>query len=133
MLNFKKYTVITAAALSLCLTTHVSADVNESLQNICTIIKSDDKGELRKKMKAVQSDYNLKLRDYYSGITCGGKSLIKSSFDYNSINTGTVLIKKMPKGDLEEPEHDSEGAILEWASANGKNTELLGVLRDRIE
>lgn len=78
MLNFKKYTIITAAALSLCLTTQASADINESLQNICTIVKSDDKRELRRKMKSVQSDYNLKLRDYYSGITCGGKSLIKS-------------------------------------------------------
>jgi hypothetical protein len=133
MLNFKKYTIITAAALSLCLTTQASADINESLQNICTIVKSDDKRELRRKMKSVQSDYNLKLRDYYSGITCGGKSLIKSSFEYDSIETGTLLIKKMPKGDLSEPEHDSAGVILEWASSNGKNTELLSVLRDRIE
>ena len=46
------------------------ASVEEALANICTIVQADDKGELRKKMRRVQSDFKLKLRDYYSGITC---------------------------------------------------------------
>ena len=99
-------TSIAIASLSLTLTGTAQADINDALQNICTIVKADDKGELRKKMKRVQSDFRLKLKDYYSGISCGGNSLIRTAMKNNSIQTGTLLVKKMPKGELKAPEQD---------------------------
>jgi hypothetical protein len=36
------------------------ADVNQDLANICTIVKANDKSELRKKMRKVEADYKLK-------------------------------------------------------------------------
>ena len=60
-------TSIAIAATSIVFAAPVQADVAEALQNICTIVKADDKSELRKKMKRVQSDYRLKLQDYYTG------------------------------------------------------------------
>ena len=86
MLKFKKITLMAALGAAMGFSSMANADVNETLANICTIVEADDKGELRKKMRAVNSDYRLKLRDYYSGITCGGQSLIKSSFNNNSID-----------------------------------------------
>ena len=66
-------TSLFALTASLALTGTANANVEEALANICTIVSADDKGELRKKMRAVQSDYRLKLHDYYSGISCNGQ------------------------------------------------------------
>ncbi|MEO9947259.1 DUF3718 domain-containing protein, partial [Paraglaciecola sp.] len=101
-------------------------------QNICTIVKADDKGELRKKMKRVQSDFRLKLKDYYTGVSCGGNSLIRTAMLNNAVETGTLMVKKMPKGDLSAPEKDGK-TVLDWASENGLATSpIVAVLNDRI-
>ena len=108
------------------------ADINDALQNICTIVKADDKGELRRKMRRVQSDYNLKLKDYYTGVSCGGNSLIRTAMLNNSEETGTLMIKKMPRGDLKAPEKDGK-TVLVWASENGLGTSpIVTALNDRI-
>jgi hypothetical protein len=108
------------------------ADVNEALQNICTIIQADDKSELRKKMKIVESDYRLKLQDYYTGVSCGGNSMIRTAMLSNALETGTLMIKKMPKSDLEAPEKDGK-TLQDWATENGLgDSPLYAVLLDRI-
>jgi hypothetical protein len=60
------------------------ADVNDDVQKNCTIVKADDKSELRKKMKKVENDYQCKLQDYYTGISCCGDSLIRLAFSNNA-------------------------------------------------
>ena len=111
---------------------NAQADINDALQNICTIIKADDKGELRKKMKRVQSDYRLKLKDYYTGVSCGGNSLIRTAMLNNSEATGTLMVKKMPKGDLKAPEKDGK-TVLIWASENGLDASpIVAALNNRI-
>ncbi|MBC3764872.1 DUF3718 domain-containing protein [Neptunicella marina] len=111
--------LLTVAALSSVLVAPMSfADVNEDLQNICTIVKNNDKGELRKKMRGVQKDYNLRLGDFYTGVSCGGSSLIRYSMQNNAVDVGTYMIKKMSKKDLAQAEADGM-AIKDWAQANG--------------
>jgi hypothetical protein len=39
-------------AVSLTFVGSAQADINEDLKNICNIVKSDDKGELRKKIRS---------------------------------------------------------------------------------
>jgi hypothetical protein len=108
------------------------ADVNDALQNICTIVKADDKGELRRKMKRVQSDYNLKLKDYYTAVSCGGNSLIRTAMLNDAEKTGTLMIKKMPRGDLSAPEKDGK-TLLGWASENGlEASPIVAALNERI-
>ena len=83
MLKFAKTAaLVLTASFGINATAH--ANVEEALANICTIVSADDKGELRKKMRAVQSDYRLKLHDYYSGITCNGQSLIRTALQNNA-------------------------------------------------
>ncbi len=107
-------------------------DVSEALANICTIIKADDKGELRKKMRTVQSDYNMKLRDYYSGITCNGNSLIRTAMLSEAVETGTLLVKKMPKSELSNPEKDGK-TLSAWISENDLSASPIAtVLNERI-
>lgn len=108
------------------------ANVGEALQNICTIVKADDKGELRKKMKRVQSDFSLKIKDYYSGVSCGGNSLIRTAMLNDAVKTGTLLVKKMPKSDLSAPEKDGK-TVTAWAAENGlADSPIAAVLKDRI-
>ena len=109
---------IALAATSVISASQAQADVGVALQNICTIVKADDKGEQRKKMKKVQADYRLKLKDYYSGISCGGNSLIRTAMLNNAVEAGTLLVKKMPKSDLSAPEQDGK-TLQAWAAENG--------------
>ena len=125
-------TSIAIAATSLLLTGTAQADINNALQNICTIVKTDDKGELRKKMKKVQSDYKLKLKDYYSGVSCGGNSLIRTALLNQAVETGTLLVKKMPKSELSSPEKDGK-TLQAWISENSLDASpITSVLNDRI-
>jgi hypothetical protein len=125
-------TSIAIATISLFTAGNAQADVSEALQNICTIVKADDKGELRKKMKRVQSDYRLKLKDFYTGVSCGGNSLIRTAMLNNAIETGTLMVKKMPKGDLSSPEQDGK-TVLVWASENGLDASpIVAALNNRI-
>ena len=125
-------TSIAIATISLFTAGNAQADVSEALQNICTIVKADDKGELRKKMKRVQSDFRLKLKDYYTGVTCGGNSLIRTAMLNNAVETGTLMVKKMPKGDLSAPEQDGK-TVLAWASENCLDASpIVAELNERI-
>ena len=125
-------TSIAISTLSLTLSGTAQADINDALQNICTIVKADDKGELRKKMRRVRSDFRLRLKDYYSGISCGGHSLIRTAMQNDSIETGTLLVKKMPRGELTAPEQDGK-TVRAWATENGwEDSPILTVLNERI-
>ena len=117
MLNSVKSS-LAIAVVSVLLSGFAHADVNADLQNICTIVKADDKDELRKKMKKVESDHSLKLQDYYSGITCGGESLIRTAMLNNAVEAGTMMIKKMPKSQLTAPEADGK-TLVDWTNEKG--------------
>ncbi|GAB3031040.1 DUF3718 domain-containing protein [Bowmanella dokdonensis] len=122
----KKSTLILFGAVSAFTFAPASfADINDALQNICTIVKNDDKSELRKKMRSVQDDYRLRLGDYYSGISCGGNSLIRYAMENGSVETGTYMIKKMGRSDLEAAEKDGM-PLKAWAEANGHMASPIG-------
>jgi hypothetical protein len=125
-------TSIAIATASLLFAGNAQADVSAALQNICTIVKADDKGELRKKMKRVQSDFRMKLKDYCTGVSCGGNSLIRTAILNDAKETGTLMVKKMPKGDLSSPEQDGK-TVLIWTSENGLDASpIVAALNDRI-
>ncbi|MBN7821790.1 DUF3718 domain-containing protein [Bowmanella yangjiangensis] len=121
----KKSALVLLGLASLAVSPLSVADINDDLQNICTIVKNDDKAELRKKVKQVQDDYNLRLGDYYEGISCGGQSLIRYSMENNAAEVGTFMIKKMSKTDLQKVEKDGM-ALQQWAEANGHIATSIG-------
>ena len=89
MLKIVKTSLVIAATFGV--SGLAQANVNEALANICTIVQADDKGELRKKMRTVASDYRLKLKDYYSGVSCSGNSLIRTAMLSNAVEAGYWL------------------------------------------
>ena len=125
MLKLVKYS-LALAAVSVLSSGFAYADVNDDLQNICTIVKADDKDELRKKMKKVESDHRLKLQDYYTGISCGGESLIRTAMLNNAVESGTMMIKKMPKSQLTAPEADGK-TLVDWTNEKGFSTSPIAV------
>ncbi|MEG3767787.1 DUF3718 domain-containing protein [Alteromonas sp. 14N.309.X.WAT.G.H12] len=125
-------TSLAITALGLGFAGAAQADINDALANICTIVQADDKGELRKKIRLVESDYRLKLRDYYSGISCGGNSLIRTAILNNAVEAGTLLVKKMPKDDLSTPEKDGK-TLQAWVSESGhQDSPIAEVLAKRL-
>lgn len=123
MLKIVKTSLI-ALTVSFTFAGTANANVEEALANICTIVSADDKGELRKKMRSVQSDYRLKLRDYYSGVSCGGQSLIRTAIANNATEVGTLLVKKMPSKDLKQPENDGK-TLQAWITDNGHQDHIV--------
>ncbi|MCW8107946.1 DUF3718 domain-containing protein [Alteromonas ponticola] len=131
MLKTVKASIILATA-SLIFAGSAQANIETDLANICNIVKVDDKGELRKKMKKVETDYRLKLQDYYTGISCDGQSLLRTAFLNNAVEAGTLLVKKMPKSQLNAPEKDGK-TLRAWVSENGlMESPLAGELNERI-
>ncbi|MDN4504270.1 DUF3718 domain-containing protein, partial [Alteromonadaceae bacterium BrNp21-10] len=81
--------LLTIAAITTALVSPLTyADINSDLENICTIVKNNDKGELRKKMRSVNKEYNVRLGDIYSGVSCGGESLIRYSMQNAANDVG---------------------------------------------
>ncbi|MFC3093455.1 DUF3718 domain-containing protein [Alteromonas sediminis] len=131
MLKIVKASLIISAA-SVGFAMPAQADINEALANICTIVQADDKGELRKKMRTVQSDYKMKLRDYYDGITCNGNSLIRTALLSNAVETGTLMVKKMPSRTLGEPENDGK-TLSAWIQEQGLDgNAIASALQERL-
>ncbi|MBN7820844.1 DUF3718 domain-containing protein [Bowmanella sp. Y26] len=121
-------TAILAAAFSV----PSLADINADLQNICTIVKNNDKSELRKKMKKVRDDYNLKLGDVYEGISCEGLSLIRYAMLNSADDAGEYMVKSMSRSDLQKTEKDGS-TVEQWAEANGHLKSATGLaLVDRL-
>ncbi|MFS1703309.1 DUF3718 domain-containing protein, partial [Alteromonas sp. AMM-1] len=60
----------------------------------------------------------LKLHDYYAGISCNGQSLIRTAIENNAVEVGTLLVKKMPSKELQEPEKDGK-TLQAWITENG--------------
>lgn len=107
-------------------------EVNEALANICTIVGADDKGELRKKMRKVQTEFRLKLSDYYAGVTCGNESLVRHAIKNDAIETGTFMVKRIPKSLLTSPESDGK-TLLAWAAEKGKGqSQIVTEVAERI-
>ncbi len=131
MLKIVKASILIAST-SFIFAGNAQAGIEDDLQNICNIVKTDDKGELRKKMKKVQSDYRLKLKDYYSGVTCGGNSLIRTAMLNNAVETGELMVKQMPKSDLTAPEQDGK-TLQAWIAENGLDASpIAAVIQERI-
>ena len=122
---FKRLIIALTSLIAFGLSSNAYADINSDLQNICTIVKNNDKSELRKKMKNIKKDYKLKLGDYYSGVSCGGQSMIRYAMQNSADDVGKYLIKKMKKGDLKAAEKDGQ-TVKQWAEANGHIGGVIG-------
>jgi hypothetical protein len=125
-------TSLAVIAVSLTFVGSAQADINDDLKNICNIVKSDDKGELRKKIKTVSTNYGVRFKDVYNGVSCGGESLIRTAMMNEAVETGILMVKKMPKKALGATEADGK-TLSAWAEESGFNgSPIFAALNERI-
>jgi len=114
----KTFIVISLLASTFSISKIANAGVEDALTNICNVVKHNDKSELRKKMRKVQSNYKLRLGDYYDAISCDGESLIRTALLSEAYDTGILLVKKLPKSRLEAAGLDGV-KLISWIETKG--------------
>jgi len=62
-------------------------------QSICEYIATDDK----KRMRSFLKTNKLKIRRIFNGIQCNGKNLLEFASTKGSVETGSLMISKLPK------------------------------------
>ncbi|MEO9945666.1 MAG: DUF3718 domain-containing protein [Paraglaciecola sp.] len=73
---------ITIACITALSSGYAQANIGETFENNCTIVKADNKGELGKKLKHVKPDFKSKLKEHYANISCN---------DGNNVSRSTIL------------------------------------------
>jgi len=62
-------------------------------QSICEYVAADDK----KRMRSFLKTNKLKIRRIFDGIQCNGKNLLEFASTSGSVDTGSLIIRKLPK------------------------------------
>lgn len=62
-------------------------------QNLCKYVSEDDNVRLRSYLRM----NGLKLRNVFDGIQCNGNNLLNHADQNQSLATGTIIIKRLPK------------------------------------
>lgn len=62
-------------------------------QSICEYVAADDK----KRMRSFLKMNKLKIRRIFDGIQCNGKNLLEFASNNGSVQTGSLIIAKLPK------------------------------------
>jgi len=107
----------------------IPAQANDQLAaNICNYVQADDKNRLRKKLK----ENRVKLRNVYSGISCGGDSLLRTAMKSGSDKVGTFVAKRLSVSDLKAAEADGM-TVVQWSEANGHSgSAITAAINERI-
>ncbi|WP_426357124.1 DUF3718 domain-containing protein [Pseudocolwellia sp. HL-MZ19] len=83
---------ITALTLTSVVTTPEAQAVNIA-QSVCEYVAADDK----KRMRSFLKTNKLKIRSIFDGIECNGKNLLVFAAVQGSVETGSLMISKLPK------------------------------------
>ena len=83
---------ITALTLASIVTTPQAKAANIA-QSVCEYVAADDK----KRMRSFLKTNKLKIRSIFNGIQCNGKNLLVFAADRGSVQTGSMMISKLPK------------------------------------
>jgi hypothetical protein len=67
-------------------------------QSICEYVAADDK----KRMRSFLKTNKLKIRRIFDGIQCNGKNLLEFASASGSVETGSLMIGKLPKSVVSE-------------------------------
>ena len=96
----KKLLLVTAIT-ALTMTSIVSppkAQAADIARSICEYIAADDKRRMRSFLKAKR----LRIRNIFSDIKCNGQNLLEFAATNRSVETGSLMIGKLPKSIVSE-------------------------------
>jgi hypothetical protein len=114
----KKLLIVPVIALTATVSAYTpNAQASDVAQAVCEYVSADDK----KRMRSFLKSNKLKIRNIFEGIQCNGQNLLEFAASNNSVKTGELIIKKLPKNTL-------SGLI---ASIQGAQ-DLVAIAQDRI-
>ena len=93
------------------------AKADNIAQTVCEYVMSDDKKRLRSFLKSNK----MKIRNIFDDIQCNGQNMLEFAASQNSVQTGELIIKKLPKSQLNDLLASIQGAA-----------ELVTVAQNRI-
>ncbi|MEW6992093.1 DUF3718 domain-containing protein [Colwelliaceae bacterium 6441] len=86
--------VSTITALTLTsIVTAPKAEATNIAKSLCDYVAADDK----KRMRSFLKSNKLKIRSVFKSIQCNGKNLLVFAADRGSVDTGSLIISKLPK------------------------------------
>jgi len=62
-------------------------------QSVCEYVAADDK----KRMRSFLKTNKLKIRNIFGGVQCNGVNLLEFAVNKGAVETGTLMINKLPK------------------------------------
>ena len=89
----KKLLLVPAVALLSSVAVVPQANAFNLAENLCQYVAADDKKRLRSFLKTNK----LKIRKVFDGVQCNGKNLLAFASDNNAVETGSMMISKLPK------------------------------------
>lgn len=102
----KNLLLVPAIAL-LSLTFTAKSNALDIAQSVCEYVSVDDKARLRSFLKTNK----LKIRAIFDGVQCNGKNLVAFAGSRNAIETGSLMIGKLPKDKIQDILASLEGEL----------------------
>ncbi|MFD1620411.1 DUF3718 domain-containing protein [Thalassotalea marina] len=91
-----KKLLLVSTITALTMTSIVSApkaQANNVAQSLCEYVAADDK----KRMRTFLKTNKIKIRSVFNGIECNGKNLLVFASERGSVETGSLIVSKLPK------------------------------------
>lgn len=92
----KNLLLVPAIALVSLTFPHV-AKASDLALSLCEYVSVDDKKRLRSFLKS----NNLKIRNVFEGVQCNGQNLLEFAGASNAVETGELMINKLPKSTVQ--------------------------------
>ncbi|MGB2738958.1 MAG: DUF3718 domain-containing protein [Cognaticolwellia sp.] len=84
--------------LLLTVTYSEKAQANNVAKSLCEYVSVDDKSRLRSYLRSNK----LKIRNVFDAVQCNGQNLIAFAGSNNAIETGTLMLGKLPKATVKD-------------------------------
>jgi hypothetical protein len=95
-------------------------------------VQADDNGQLRKKIKVVEVEYRINVQSNDIAGSLSDDSLIRSTLVSNPMEAGTLLVRKLPKGDVNVTETDGKGVYARSLQRTLTESTMVLTLNDSI-
>ena len=92
--------------------------LESALAGVCASVEADDQVRFRKKVNDVRRNFNLRIRDFYEGVSCQGKTLIEYAIEKNAEGVGSYVARRIAS-EADTLKASNGQSVSQWINANG--------------
>lgn len=93
-----KNIIVTITLVLLATTYSEKTQAQNVAKSLCEYVSADDKSRFRSFLKTNK----LKIRNIFDNVKCNGQNLVAFASTSNAIDTGTLMLGKLPKSKVED-------------------------------